>query len=241
MREHSTTRRALIKAGAALGTVAALAVPVAILPKAEAGEHPDAALLAMGCRLEALWARENELVAEEKRLVDLAEQIRPAPAPELLAYERDGRRLLEQRKGGFYWPRLDVLDEVKDIERCWRVLGFREGPCHEGDVLAALERWRAGGKEARRITGAEAADAEFQRVTAEAGDLCVDIIEAPAKTIAGLMVKMRALEWCYAGESYTAALQEMAEDENSNTSECLVASALHDALVILSTGGSANV
>lgn len=48
MRERTTTRRSLLKASGALGTVAALAVPVAILPKAEAGEHPDAELAAPG-------------------------------------------------------------------------------------------------------------------------------------------------------------------------------------------------
>lgn len=40
MSEHATTRRALLKATGALGTIAALAMPVAVLPKAEAAE-PD--------------------------------------------------------------------------------------------------------------------------------------------------------------------------------------------------------
>ncbi|MFG1179002.1 twin-arginine translocation signal domain-containing protein [Xanthobacter versatilis] len=47
-----TTRRAFLKAGGALGTVAALAVPVAVLPKAEAAEHPDAELLRLGAEFE---------------------------------------------------------------------------------------------------------------------------------------------------------------------------------------------
>ncbi|MFG1376896.1 hypothetical protein [Xanthobacter autotrophicus] len=59
----ATTRRAFLKAGDALGTVAALAVPVAILPKAEAAEHPDADLLRLGAEFErndALWKAERE-------------------------------------------------------------------------------------------------------------------------------------------------------------------------------------
>ncbi|MFG1341362.1 twin-arginine translocation signal domain-containing protein [Xanthobacter autotrophicus] len=52
MREHLTSRRGFLQAGAALGTVAALAVPVAVLPKAEAAEHPDAELLLLGAEFE---------------------------------------------------------------------------------------------------------------------------------------------------------------------------------------------
>ncbi|MEP9355026.1 twin-arginine translocation signal domain-containing protein [Xanthobacter sp. KR7-65] len=42
----ASSRRAFLKAGAALGTVAALAVPVAVLPKAEASQ-PDPVLAAL--------------------------------------------------------------------------------------------------------------------------------------------------------------------------------------------------
>ncbi|MDI4657237.1 twin-arginine translocation signal domain-containing protein [Xanthobacter autotrophicus] len=61
------TRRSLLKASGALGTVAALAVPVAILPKAEAAEHPDAELLRLGAEFEREHVILVHLKKEEKR------------------------------------------------------------------------------------------------------------------------------------------------------------------------------
>ncbi|ABS68655.1 hypothetical protein Xaut_3426 [Xanthobacter versatilis] len=76
-----TTRRTFLKAGGALGTVAALAVPVAVLPKAEAAEHPDAELLRLGAEF-------------ERNLVLLkAEMERNAPVRERYA------RAVERRRG----------------------------------------------------------------------------------------------------------------------------------------------
>ena len=234
----ATTRRAVLKAAGALGTVAALAVPVAILPKAEAGEHADAALLAMGRRLDALWTRENELVAEEKRLVAVAERIRPAPAPELFAYERGGAHLMYEDKGRL-WVDFRLRDHLRALDQFWNTPNRVMHP-RAASLLAALDAWHAGGEEARRTTGAAAANAEFERVTDEISELCTDIIGTPAKTAAGVMVKMRALEWCYPEQDRTATLRELMEDEEANTSERLVASALLDALAILNVGG-ANV
>lgn len=67
MREHITSRRAVIKAAGALGTITALAVPVAVLPKAEAAEQVDAELL----QLYAEWERHAAALD--------AEQVRNAP------------------------------------------------------------------------------------------------------------------------------------------------------------------
>jgi hypothetical protein len=232
----ATTRRAVLKAAGALGTVAALEVPVAILPKAEAAEHPDAALLAMGRRIEALWARENELVAEEKRLVLIAERIRPAPAPELLAYERGGAHLMYEDKGRL-WVDFRLQDHLRTLDRACNTPNTVTRP-RTAALLAALDAWHAGGEEARRTTGAEAVNAEFERVTDEISELCRAIIGAAGKTAAGVMVKMRALEWCYPEEVHTDTLRELAEEESSNTSERLIASALLDALAILNAGGA---
>ncbi|MFG1299484.1 hypothetical protein V5F49_06780 [Xanthobacter sp. V3C-3] len=54
------TRRAFLKAGGVLGTVAALAVPVAILPKADAA--------AAGTAIASLWPERLQLKAEAERL-----------------------------------------------------------------------------------------------------------------------------------------------------------------------------
>lgn len=55
----ASSRRAFLKAGAALGTVAALAVPVAVLPKAEAAE-PDPVFAAIAAHA-AARARLNDM------------------------------------------------------------------------------------------------------------------------------------------------------------------------------------
>jgi hypothetical protein len=236
--ERLTSRRAVLKAGGTLGTVALLAAPVAFLPEAKAAEHPDAALLTMGRRIDDLWARECELVAEEKRLVAIAERIRPAPAPELFAYERGGAHLMYEDKGRL-WVDFRLKDHLRSLDQFWNTPNRVMHP-RSAALLAALDAWHAGGEEARRTTGAAAANAEFERVTDEVSDLCADIIATPAKTAAGVMVKMRALEWCYPEQDRTATLRELMEDEEANKSERLIASALLDALAILNAGG-ANV
>lgn len=239
MSERLTTRRDLLKATGALGTIAALAAPIAILPKAEAAEMADAELLAMGRELEAMWVRERELVAEGKRLGALANEMRPAPEPVLLAYEHDGRFLMERLENGSYWANVGIQNEAADIERCWRVLGFREGPCPEAEVLAALERWKAGGREADDRVGVTASEDEFDRVTDAIGALCDRIIAQPARSMAGLKVKLRALDWCYPDTSHHTALEETRDDEQGITSPRLIASTLIDALAILTTGATA--
>lgn len=59
----ASSRRAFLKAGAALGTIAALAVPVAVLPKAEAAE-PDPVFAAIAAHASAR-ARLNDMDSEE--------------------------------------------------------------------------------------------------------------------------------------------------------------------------------
>lgn len=221
------SRRAVLSAGAAL------AVSIAVLPEAEAAGRQDAALLKMGLELDALWTRELELAAESKRLHDLAWQIRPAPEPGLLAYEHEGRLLFEPQENGRYWVDFGVQREAMDIERCWRVLGFREGPCPEADILVALERWWIAGDEAESAVGATATREELERVTEIAGDLCGRIIAEPAQTPAGLKVKLRALDWCYSESSHGAAIAELRDDEEGTKSDRLIASALGDAIRML--------
>lgn len=233
MTDHLTNRRGLLKAGTAITT----AVPVAVLPRAETAEQQDTALLDIGRELETLWARERELIARSKHLYDLAERIRPAPAPELLAYQCDGRSLLERQENGRYRIRFRVMDEAADIERCWRILAFREGPCPEADVLAALERWRDGGEEAARLTGAIAADGEADQMMQTLFALCRRIIAEPARTRAGLKIKLRALEWCHPRGSHAAAIKEQSDDEDERPIVRLTASALADALRLLGVGG----
>ncbi|MFG1282266.1 hypothetical protein [Xanthobacter autotrophicus] len=73
MRERTTTRRALLKATGALGSIAALAVPVVVLPEVEAAEHPDAELLRLGAAFEREHVTLAHLKKEEKRLKSVFE------------------------------------------------------------------------------------------------------------------------------------------------------------------------
>ncbi|MFG1301927.1 hypothetical protein V5F49_19250 [Xanthobacter sp. V3C-3] len=226
-----TSRRDILKATGALGTIAALAVPVAILPKAEAAEMADAELLAMGRELEAMWARERELVAEGKRLDALAEQMRPEPAPILLTFERDQERLLEGTAGR-YRTNFRMHDWLRAYDAMWNSPTRQQQPL-VAEVLAAYEAWRKGGEEAERLSGAAAADDAFDRVTNDIGALCSRIAATPANSPAGFMVKVRALEWCYPDSTAAEVLRNQMEDEGEHASVRLMASALRDALSFL--------
>ncbi|MDI4655535.1 twin-arginine translocation signal domain-containing protein [Xanthobacter autotrophicus] len=230
------TRRAFLKAGGALGTVAALAVPVAVLPKAEAAEQADAALLAMGRELETLWERERGLAAEGKRLDALTEQTRPAPEPKLLAYQRGGKRLLEE-KGGRFWVNYHLYDWLRAYGATWNSPTLQQ-QSEVAQVLAALERWDTAGRETERAIGETACDEEHDRVTDAISALCDRIVAEPARTPAGLAVKLRALDWCYPDSSHAAAIKEQIDDEDEVTSVRLTASVLADTLRLLGQGGA---
>ena len=237
MAEHRPSRRTIIKATGALGTIAALSVPVAVLPKAEAGEHADAELLALGRELESLWAREHELVLEACRLHEVADLNRPAPAPALLAYEHDGSPLFEREMDGRYCLDRQVQDHVADVERCWRVLGFREGPCPEADLLPLLEEWREAGREVRRQSGASAADDAVDGVRKDATAIYDRIIAAEASTREGMQVKLRAIERHCPGMNCKSWLEARADSTAQAHSNRLAFSALRDAIQLIGIGG----
>lgn len=67
----ASSRRAFLKAGAALGSVAALAIP--FLSKAKAGSHPDAELLRLGAHFEREHAVLLDLKAQEAAFEDIFE------------------------------------------------------------------------------------------------------------------------------------------------------------------------
>ncbi|MDI4667081.1 hypothetical protein K9U40_22555 [Xanthobacter autotrophicus] len=232
----TSSRRAFLKAGGALGTIAALAVPVAVLPKVEAAEQQDAELLALGRELETLWARERELAAECSRLSALAEQMQPAPAPLVLAFELNGEHLLEE-KSGQLWVNFRLHDWLRAYDAMWNSPTRQQQPL-VAEVLAALGEWQKGGEEAERLSGAAAADDAFEDVTDAISALCDRIVAAPAMSPAGLMVKMRALDWCYPDGTAAAVLRKQADDEEEVTSVRLAASAFRDALAILGVGGA---
>ncbi|MFS8037718.1 hypothetical protein ACI7BZ_12290 [Xanthobacter sp. AM11] len=237
MREHPTTRRALLKATGALGTIAALAVPVAVLPKAEAAEMADAELLAMGRELEARWARERELVTAAAKLDEVAHRDRPAPSAALLAYNNEGAPLFQFRAGA-YRLNTHVMVRFHDYERAWRITGFRESPCPEADLLADLATWKGEGKLAREACGATAAGREVERAAAACGELAGRIVDMQAKTPAGLAVKLRALTICRADDPEDDWIGEVITSPGYSTDERMAFSVLRDALTILGVGGA---
>lgn len=174
MREHPISRRALLKATGALGTVTAL--PVDGFAKAKGAEVADTELLSLGRRLEALWVREHELAAESERLYELARQAGPPLAPELLAYERDGERLVDQHEDGRSSINGRVLDDIQAADRRWRFINLCEGPCPEADLLLLLllllQRWRDARRAAEEACGAPEIEEKFERLIDEISALC---------------------------------------------------------------------
>lgn len=69
MREHSISRRTVLKAAGALGSVTTLAVPVAIPPNAKAADSADADLLRLGSERERAGVLLN---AEQERNGDVS-------------------------------------------------------------------------------------------------------------------------------------------------------------------------
>ncbi|MEP9355024.1 hypothetical protein ABLE93_15655 [Xanthobacter sp. KR7-65] len=233
MRERgsSPSRRGLLK-----GTVAATAA--ASLANLAVADQADAELLTMGSELEALWVEEQEFSAQAERLNKVGERLRPEPSAALLAYDNEGEPLFHFRAGA-YRPNPPVLAHVQDCERAWRVTGFREGPCPEAALLVDLEAWNSGGARAHEACGAAAAERELERAAAACCVLVKRIVHMPARTAAGLAVKLRALtiartdgpEDDYIGEVITSP-------EDYTTDQRMAFSVLRDALAILGVGAT---
>lgn len=238
MREHITSRRAVIKAAGALGTITALAVPVAVLPKAEAAEHPDTELLAMARELEQAQAYERAASAEESRLAAVAKRIRPAPSPALRAYHHEEKPLMRKLDDGGWVTDHAVLAYVMDCARTWRITGFCEGEGHEDELLKHLERWRETGHWARQISGAHAAAEEWEQASNACNEICRRIVNTPAATAEGIRVKLMALHHCCGDDVAEEWIADVIAGQNSTTDERLVFSVCRDALRILGVGGA---
>lgn len=239
MSERLTTRRAIVKASGALGTIAALAVPVVLLPKAEAAEHPDAELIALGRELERAMAHERATSAEESRLAAVARRIRPAPAPALLSYEYEGAPLMRGLDVGGWILVPAVVAYVHEVARLWRVTGFCEGECPEAELLDHLERWHEGGRQARKITGAAAAAQVWEEATEACHKLCKRIVVTPATTAECVRVKLMALHHCCGEDVAEDWIADVIASPGYTTDERLVFSVFRDALRILGGGATA--
>lgn len=239
MSERLTTRRAVLKATGALGTIAALAVPVAVLPKAEAAEPADADLLAMGRELERAMAHERATSAEESRLAAVAKRIRPAPAPALLSYEHEGTPLMRRLDVGGWILVSAVLAYVHEVARLWRVTGFCEGECPEAELLDHLKSWHEGGRQAHKITGAAAAAQVWEEATEACHKLCKRIVVTPATTAEGVRVKLMALHHCCGDDVAEEWIADVIADPDNTTDERVVFSVFRDALRILGVGAAA--
>lgn len=233
MSEHrSPSRRGILKGAVAGAVMAGLGGATA------AANAADAELLAMGRELEALWARERELVDEAARLDEVAHRARPAPSAALLAYENEGEPLFQFRAGA-YRLNTHVMVRFHDYERAWRITGFREGPCPEADLLADLTTWKGEGKLAREACGATAAGREVERAAAACGELAGRIVNMQAKTPAGLAMKLRALTICRADDPEDDWIGEVITSPGYSTDERMAFSVLRDALAILGMGATA--
>jgi hypothetical protein len=232
MREprSSPSRRGIPK-----GVVAdALAANFACAPVAN---QADADLLALGHELEVAWSKEQAAVEEADRLANVAERIREAPADVLLAYHRDGVPLF-RFEAGVYRINLAVFAHVRDMERVWRVCGFREGPCPEAELLPHLATWKAGRDKAWEASGTFAADEERERLSEVRTGLCNRIVAMRAGTVAGIAVKLRALSIVRGDGPDDDWIGDVVTSPGFSTAERAAFSTLRDALAILGVRGS---
>lgn len=229
-RRSSPSRRGIPKGAVVASAAGSLA-------KMAAADQADANLLALGRELEAAWSKEQAAIEEADRLANVAECMREAPADVLLAYHRDGVPLFHFEAGA-YRINLAVFAHVKDLERVWRVCGFREGPCPEAALLPYLATWRAGRDKAWEASGTFAADEERERLSEVRADLCNRIVAMRAGTVAGIAVKLRALAITRGDGPDDDWIGDVVTSPGFSTAERAAFSTLRDALAILGVGGS---
>ncbi|MEP9349165.1 hypothetical protein [Xanthobacter sp. KR7-225] len=129
----ATTRRAVLKAAGALSAVAALAVPVAILPKAEAATVDPvlAAIEAFCAKRDALDAALADQANQEKVCRERGEHLSTSTAPDALAIQ----------------ARVDAAHEA-DMDAWWGLINTapttREGLCAFLDMLTAPDGYGGG-------------------------------------------------------------------------------------------------
>ncbi|MFG1377338.1 hypothetical protein [Xanthobacter autotrophicus] len=219
MADGLKNRRAVLKATGALGTIAAFAVPVAVLPReAQAGPSADAALLAMGREVERLRAEEIALNKEWHRLALVADEMAPPPAALLASTAMGTAPVTECASGG-------VLVDHR-VEAQLRA-------AHQNQLLAELDAWRADLAEAQRICGYDDVDQALDRLGNALDELQEQIAAMPAVTAAGIMVKLRALEILH-DEGFASLMEEWIRlADMLSLPNRLTASALLDATRLL--------
>ena len=167
--------------------------------RAEAARQADRELLALGRAWEASCARYEAACAAEDAMDDAYELI--APPRTLIArpgdLEATGCRPANDDAGHYFgqpwYGQLDRIRALRDMARRTATSPRRD------EILDAYERWTADVAAENERSGLTAARVEHQAAADENTDLRARICRLPARTPAGIDLKLRVILWLHDG------------------------------------------
>ncbi|TPM11509.1 hypothetical protein FJ960_01835 [Mesorhizobium sp. B2-3-11] len=202
--------RRLILAGLAslpaiAGATAALAVPATI--------NPDAELFVLELKLNALKDRIDTLAETQGQLSEQAEEAAGLKPVHPSKWEKPSMPddLKEMQSTYFRSVNFGAIDFdiEKEVARCPELVRAwnRAYAEEQASVKATWDEYRARLDEHHRLLGYDAQEAEFDDLVSEHWNLGQCIFEVPARTVAGMAVKVRTAE--------SLGLMECAENDEA--------------------------
>jgi len=190
----SSTRRTFLQ-----GTAGALALSASAATALASSTEPDADLLDLGRRLDALLVEEKATAAALFRAEDAIEAINP-PVPEELFCRGEDCRLLGRPAVAINAPagnrRWWCYGDVDAFRRAGRPdVVFAPDERRRQEIIRAWDRWFANLEAAKRDSGLTAAEEARSAVIDKIQDVRTEIAALPALTLAGLLVKAKAAAW----------------------------------------------
>ena len=222
----STSRRSLLAGLAAIGA-AAPAVAVA-MPANDDAEL--SAAFAEFQRVSAAWDAAHERQADtEEVYYDIA----PAFPEAAIKTEADHEMFLCVNVGQKYAERdLSRLRKPQSDFITGKPCAAKTARAHE--IVKALEDFYAADAAARLMSGFAEAEQRAEEAEAALDDVTARLLAIPAKTMAGVIMKARVVEWCYGGIDSLPA----PEDYSKSTAETFVMAVAVDLIRI--TKGQAD-
>ena len=223
------------------GLAASVAIPATVPARASDAVEPDAELIALGQewsasreRLDAAWEEHD---AATDRYGD-----GPVPPPELFVRQSDGAMpyyaCKHQPSGLAWYGTPSVMEQIRGLPLDRMPAGILldgsirpavpdlPARTRRAEIVAAYERWQADVTAATDACGLTAAIASTNAEIEINSALRRRIIDTPAVSLQGLLVKARVAVQCHGG------LEEMREDafKRSPTDEALMCSLVLDLL-----------
>lgn len=202
----TTSRRSMLAGLAALGAAApaiAVAVPV----------NEDAELSALFAQFQRISAEWDAATNHRANMEVVYHDIRPAFPQAAVTTEADRRKRLGGTVGDRYGeediPRLSQPQRGDEVVtpypgRPGEVIVRRpvcpEKTARAREIVKALEDYRAADEAARLMSGFGEAVERAEKADRALDEIQARILAVPAKTLAGVIIKARVVEWCYAGD-----------------------------------------